>query len=43
MLPANYCVIATVRPVTPLAEGASGAPVQPARSALRYAGGKDCI
>ena len=32
--PSNYGVIAPVRPVTPLA-CASGAPVQPARYALR--------
>jgi hypothetical protein len=31
----NYSVNATVRPVTPLAKGASVAPVRPARYALR--------
>ena len=34
--PANYGVIATVRPVTPLAKSASVAPVRPARYALRW-------
>jgi len=31
----NYGINATVRPVPPLAEGASVAPVRPARYALR--------
>ena len=35
IVPSNYGVNATVRPVTPLANGASGAPVRPARYALR--------
>ena len=36
VVPSNYGVNATVRPVTPLAV-ASGAPVRPARYALRWA------
>lgn len=38
--PANYGVIAPVRPVTSIAQDASVAPVRPARYALRWADNK---